>query len=128
MELDDLTMRAYERDSSISLIRGIAARFAQMGADIRGFDAYNVTDVKSGSGLSSSAAFETLVGTIINHGYFSGQADAMEIAKIGQYAENVYYDKASGLLDQSISAVGGFVFLDFLDSLRLLCSVHWIHY
>ncbi len=116
VELDDLTMRAYERDSSISLIRGIAARFAQMGADIRGFDAYNVTDVKSGSGLSSSAAFETLVGTIINHGYFSGQADAMEIAKIGQYAENVYYDKASGLLDQSISAVGGFVFLDFLDS------------
>ncbi len=116
VELADLTVQEQEKSNSISLIRGIAARFTQMGAQIGGFDAYAASDILSGSGLSSSAAFETLVGTIINIGCFEEQASAIEIAKIGQYAENVYYDKKSGLLDQAISSVGGFVFLDFLDS------------
>lgn len=116
VELSDLTIRAEEKGRSVSMIRGIAARFAQMGVNVGGFDAYTVSDVLSGSGLSSSAAFETLVGTIINMKYNDGQTEPVELAKIGQYAENVYYGKGSGLLDQTVCSVGGLVFLDFQDT------------
>lgn len=116
VDLSDLTAQEGEKGSSIAMIRGIASRFAQMGAPIGGFDAYSVSDVLSGSGLSSSAAFETLVGTIIDTRYNDGKAGAIEIAKIGQYAENVYFGKGSGLLDQMVCSVGGFVFLDFKDT------------
>jgi len=116
VSLSDLSVHEEEKGKSIGIIRGIAARFTEMGVPIGGFDAYTVSDVLSGSGLSSSAAFETLIGTIIDIHYNEGKAGAIHIAKIGQYAENVYFGKGSGLLDQMVCSVGGFVFLDFRDT------------
>ena len=116
VDLADLSVHEDEKGTSTALIRGIAARFAEMGVAIGGFDAYSVSDVLSGSGLSSSAAFETLIGTIIDAQYNDHKAGEIEIAKIGQFAENVYFGKGSGLLDQMVCSVGGFVFLDFSDT------------
>ena len=116
VDLSDLSVHEEEKGKSIGIIRGIAARFDEMGVKIGGFDAYSVSDVLSGSGLSSSAAFETLIGTIIDVHYNSCKAGEIEIAKIGQYAENVYFGKGSGLLDQMVCSVGGFVFIDFNDT------------
>ena len=124
IDLDDLDVHENEKGKSIAIVRGIAARFAQMGVKIGGFDAYSVSDVLSGSGLSSSAAFETLVGTIIDVQYNDGKAGEIEIAKIGQYAENVYFGKGSGLLDQMVCSVGGFVFLDFRDAEQPVVEKH----
>lgn len=116
VELDSLEVRKDEYGTSEAIIRGVAAKFAEMGAKVGGFDAYTTSDVLSGSGLSSSAAFENLLGTIIDVHYNGGRAGAVEIAKIGQYAENVYFGKKSGLMDQMVSSVGGFVFIDFSDT------------
>lgn len=116
VELSNLDIHQEEIGKSAALIRGIASKFAGNGVNIGGFDAYTTSDVLSGSGLSSSAAFEVLVGTIIDMYYNAGSAGAVEIAKIGQYAENVYFGKASGLMDQMVSSVGGFVFIDFNDT------------
>ena len=116
VDLSDLSIHEDEKGRSTGIIRGIAARFAQMGVKLGGFDAYTVSDVLGGSGLSSSAAFETLVGTIIDAHYNGCKAGEIEIAKIGQYAENVYFGKACGLLDQMVCSVGGFVFIDFNDA------------
>ncbi|MBQ9248391.1 MAG: galactokinase, partial [Ruminococcus sp.] len=116
VDLSDLSVHEEEKGKSIGIIRGIAARFDEMGVKIGGFDAYSVSDVLSGSGLSSSAAFETLIGTILDVHYNSCKAGEIEIAKIGQYAENVYFGKGSGLLDQMVCSVGGFVFIDFNDT------------
>lgn len=116
VKLDDLGVQSTESGGSQAIIRGVAARFAETGAKPGGFDAYTTSDVLSGSGLSSSAAFENLLGTIIDVHYNGGKAGAVEIAKIGQYAENVYFGKKSGLMDQMVSAVGGFVFIDFSDT------------
>lgn len=124
IDLADLDVHENEKGKSIAIVRGIAARFAQMGVKIGGFDAYSVSDVLSGSGLSSSAAFETLVGTIIDVQYNDGKAGEIEIAKIGQYAENVYFGKGSGLLDQMVCSVGGFVFLDFRDAEQPVVEKH----
>ena len=124
VDLSDLSIHEEEKGKSIGIIRGIAARFAQMGVKIGGFNAYTVSDVISGSGLSSSAAFETLVGTIIDVQYNDGKAGEIEIAKIGQYAENVYFGKGSGLLDQMVCSVGGFVFLDFRDTENPVVEKH----
>lgn len=116
VNLSDLSVQKKEMDSSSALIRGIASRFHEMGVQISGFDAYTTSDVLSGSGLSSSAAFEVLVGTIIDIHYNHGKAGAVEIAKIGQYAENVYFGKKSGLMDQMVSSMGGLVSIDFHDT------------
>ncbi|MCM1165304.1 MAG: galactokinase [Lachnospiraceae bacterium] len=116
VELADLEVKKDEYGTSGAIIRGIAAKFAEMGIKAGGFDAYTTSNVLSGSGLSSSAAFETLVGTILDAHYNGGKAGAIEIAKIGQYAENVYFGKKSGLMDQMVSSVGGFVFIDFADT------------
>ena len=116
IDLSDLSVHEDETGSSKAIIRGIVARFAQMGVKVGGFDAYTISDVISGSGLSSSAAFETLLGTIIDVRYNDCHAGEIEIAKIGQYAENVYFGKGSGLLDQMVCSVGGFVFMDFRDT------------
>ena len=113
VDLSDLSVHSAEKGTSASLIRGIASRFSEIGVNIGGFDAYTVSDVLGGSGLSSSAAFEVLIGTIIDSHYNSGKAGAVEIAKIGQYSENEYFGKKSGLMDQMVSSVGGFVFIDF---------------
>ena len=104
-----------EINSTPALIRGVAARFAQMGCEVRGFDAYCESTVLPGSGLSSSAAYEVLIGTIINHLFFEGKVSQPEIAQIGQYAENVFFGKPCGLMDQTASAVGGLVTIDFAD-------------
>ncbi len=104
-----------EINTTPALIRGVAARFTELGAKVEGFDAYCQSTVLPGSGLSSSAAFEVLVGTIINHLFFDGKVSQPEIAQIGQYAENVFFGKPCGLMDQTASAVGGLVTIDFFD-------------
>ena len=115
VRLDALEPVASEINSTTALIRGVAARFAQMGCKVGGFDAYCESTVLPGSGLSSSAAFEVLIGTIINHLFFDGRVSQPEIAQIGQYAENVFFGKPCGLMDQTASAVGGLVTIDFAD-------------
>lgn len=104
---------ASEVNSTPALIRGVAARFAELGCHVGGFDAYCMSTVLPGSGLSSSAAYEVLIGTIINGLFFDGKVSQTEIAMIGQYAENVYFGKPCGLMDQTASAVGGLVTIDF---------------
>lgn len=115
VSLDDLAVRENEKGSS-EIVRGIVSKFSQLGVKTEGFDLYTTSDVLSGSGISSSAAFETLIGTIIDCHYNDGRAGAVEIAKIGQYAENVYFGKNSGLMDQMVSSVGGLVAIDFKDT------------
>ena len=115
VELSSLTPVDWEINTTPALIRGVAARFVQMGCQVQGFDAYCVSSVLPGSGLSSSAAFEVLIGTILNHLFFDGKVSQPEIAKIGQYAENVFFGKPCGLMDQMASAVGNLVTIDFLD-------------
>lgn len=115
VELADLSVQEGEKGSA-AIVRGIVAKFAEQGVHVGGFDVYSCSDVLSGSGISSSAAFETLIGTIIDTQYNGGAAGAVEIAKIGQYAENVYFGKKCGLMDQMASSVGGLVFIDFEDT------------
>ena len=115
VELDDLSVKDEQKGRSCALIRGIADRFTQLKFNIGGFDAYTVSSVLKGSGLSSSAAFEVLIGSMLNHLYNGGRVDAVEIAKIGQYAENVHFDKPCGLMDQMASSVGGIISIDFAD-------------
>ena len=115
VRLDALEPVAEEVNSTPALIRGVAARFSQLGCKVGGFDAYCESTVLPGSGLSSSAAFEVLIGTIINHLFFDGRVSQPEIAQIGQYAENVFFGKPCGLMDQTASAVGGLVTIDFAD-------------
>lgn len=112
VSLDDLDVHIGEKGSS-EIVRGIAARFKDLGVEISGFDMYTTSNVLGGSGISSSAAFETLIATAIDSYYNNNQIGAVEIAKIGQYAENFYFGKKSGLMDQMVCSVGGFVFLDF---------------
>ena len=106
--------QAGESTHSASLIRGIAEGFRAVGKQIGGFDAYTASDVLRGSGLSSSAAFEMGVAMILNTEYGCG-LDAPALARICQFAENTYFGKPSGLLDQLTSAVGGVLFADFAD-------------
>ena len=115
VSLTELEPVASEINSTPALIRGVAARFVQMGCEVLGFDAYCESTVLPGSGLSSSAAYEVLIGTIINHMFFDAKVSQPEIAQIGQYAENVFFGKPCGLMDQTASAVGGLVTIDFAD-------------
>ncbi len=115
VSLDDLAPREEEKNTSAALVRGVAARIKELGYPLSGFDACATSTVLSGSGLSSSAAYETLVGNIFNHFCCGDKLDPITIAKIGQYAENVYFGKPCGLMDQMGSSVGGAVFIDFND-------------
>ena len=115
VDVKELTPREDEINTTPALIRGVAARFAQLGCEVRGFDAYCESTVLPGSGLSSSAAYEVLIGTIINHLFFEGKVSQAEVAQIGQYAENVFFGKPCGLMDQTASAVGNLVTIDFFD-------------
>ena len=115
VKVTELEPVAAEINTTPALIRGVAARFAELGCNVGGFDAYCESTVLPGSGLSSSAAFEVLVGTIINHLFFEGRVTQPEIAQIGQYAENVFFGKPCGLMDQTASAVGNLVTIDFFD-------------
>ena len=119
INVNELTPKAEEINTTPALIRGVAARFAELGCKVEGFDAYCESTVLPGSGLSSSAAYEVLIGTIMNHLFFEGKASAPQIAKIGQYAENVFFGKPCGLMDQTASAVGNLVTIDFAaDEIR----------
>ena len=115
VDLANLEPVESEINSTPALIRGVAARFTQLGCKVEGFDAYCESTVLPGSGLSSSAAYEVLIGTILNHLFFGGKVSQPEIAQIGQYAENVFFGKPCGLMDQTASAVGNLVTIDFFD-------------
>lgn len=116
IDLDDLSVKEEEKNSTAALIRGVAARFAALGCQVGGFQAVVKSSVLPGSGISSSAAFEVLVGNIINSLFFGDKVSAVEIAQIGQYAENVYFGKPSGLMDQTASSVGNMLTIDFEDT------------
>lgn len=114
----DLEIKDDEEGKSDALIRGVCARFGQLGYKYGGFNAAVTSRVLSGSGLSSSAAYEVLIGTILNYLYNDGKISAVEIAQISQYAENVYFKKPCGLMDQTACSVGGFVQIDFEDTAK----------
>ncbi len=114
----DITSTAFVRDevgTSPSLIRGVAAYLKNNGFTVRGFDAYTINGIPRGSGLSSSAAYEVLIGTIFNHLFNGGGVSPLTVALAGKYAENEYYGKPCGLMDQLTSALGGVVAIDFED-------------
>lgn len=113
--LDDLEKKNKEEGTTHALIRGILSKTKQNGYKIGGFCAFVTSDVLVGAGLSSSAAFETLIGTILSYMYNDGSISAEEIAMIGQYAENVYFGKPCGLMDQMACSVGSLVHIDFAD-------------
>ena len=113
VDLLDAQPKKEEENSSTALIRGVAARMQELGCKLEGFRAYITTTVPGGSGLSSSAAFEILIGTIFNDLYCDNKWTSVELAQIGQYAENVYFGKPCGLMDQTASSVGGVVAIDF---------------
>ena len=115
VELSHLLPVQEETGRSQSLIRGVAAGIAKQGGKVGGFDAYTTSDVLRGSGLSSSAAFEVVIGAVFNGEYNEGRFSAVEIAKISQYAENVFFDKPCGLMDQTASSVGSVITIDFRD-------------
>lgn len=116
VDISDLSPREYENGTSAALIRGMTAIFAENGYKIGGFDAYTTSNVLKGSGLSSSAAFEVLVGCILNHLYNDGAVDAVTIAKFAQRAECDFFGKPCGLMDQMASSVGGFTAIDFANT------------
>ncbi len=116
VDLDDLSPRRDETGTTAALIRGIAARFRELGNSIGGFDACITSDVLIGSGLSSSASVEVLIGTIFNALYNASKIDPITIAKVGQYAENKHFGKPCGLMDQIACAVGGVMTIDFRDA------------
>ncbi len=102
--------------TSEALISGVCAGFEKRGYRVCGYDAYTTSSVLKGSGISSSAAFEVMIGTILNHMVNDGAIPNAILAEIAQFAENVYFGKPSGLMDQTACAVGGFSFIDFEDS------------
>lgn len=112
--LNDLEPVAKERETTAALVRGVAEGFRRRGFKLKGFDACVSSSVQPGGGLSSSAAFEMLIASAINH--ISGcRLDAIELAKIGRFAENIYFGKPCGLMDQLVSASGGVTEMDFAD-------------
>lgn len=115
VDISDPLVHPEESHTSKAIIRGIAASFTEMGYGVGGFDAYTTSDVLSGSGLSSSAAFEVLIGTLISQTFCSDRESPLKIAQIGQLVENRYFGKPCGLMDQAASSIGGFVSIDFCD-------------
>jgi galactokinase len=115
MDLNDTEKREAELETTAALIRGVAAGLKDKGYKLGGFEAYITSDVLMGAGMSSSAAFESLIGTIISGLYNDGKVSSVDIAKIGQYAENVYFGKPCGLMDQMACSVGGLIYIDFKD-------------
>ncbi len=115
VDLSDLSVHPEESGRSPALVRGVCKGFLNYGYKIGGFDAVTASKVLSGSGLSSSAAYEVLVGAMLNYLYNDGKVDAVTIAKIAQYAENEYFGKPCGLMDQTACSVGSFVTIDFKD-------------
>lgn len=115
VDITDLSVKSEESGRSPALVRGVCQGFLNYGYKIGAFDAVTASKVLSGSGLSSSAAYEVLIGTMLNYLYNDGKVDAVTIAKIAQYAENEYFGKPCGLMDQMACSVGSFVTIDFND-------------
>lgn len=113
ISLEVSSVREEEKETTTALIKGIVAGFKERNYAVGGFCAYVTSDVLIGAGLSSSAAFETLIGTILSGLYNDMQISPVEIAMIGQYAENVYFGKPCGLMDQMACSVGNLVYIDF---------------
>lgn len=116
IDLNDLEPHDDEHETTISLVRGVTAEIKKAGFDVKGFNVCITSDVPGGSGISSSAAFEVLFGEVLNGLFCGNQHSPVTLAKIGQYAEQHYFGKPSGLMDQTASAVGGFVAIDFKDT------------
>lgn len=116
VDITDLSPNENEYGKSASMIKGVISRLNDLGYKVGGFNACTTSDVMGGSGLSSSAAFEVLIGNIVSYLFNDGVIDAVEIAKAAQYSENVFFGKPSGLLDQMASSVGTFVNIDFEDT------------
>lgn len=112
---DNIEYCENEKNSAKALIKGVCNGFKDRGYKYGGFVAYTTSNVLKGSGISSSAAFEVLLCTILNHLYNDGKVDAVTVAQISQFAENKYFGKPCGLLDQTASSVGGFITIDFAD-------------
>lgn len=115
IDINILEPQINEVEKSASLVRGVAARFKELGYNIGGIDCVTVNNVLKGSGMSSSASFEVLVGTMLNYLYNDGKISPVEIAKIAQFAENKFFGKPCGLMDQMACSVGSFVQIDFCD-------------
>ena len=115
INLEDLEIKKAEEGTSEALIRGVCARLKELGYNVGGFNAFITSDILMGAGLSSSAAFETIIGTIISGLYNDMTIDPVVIAQVGQYAENVYFGKPCGLMDQCASSVGSLINIDFND-------------
>ena len=113
LDISDLSMREAEKGTTAGLVRGVLAGLAEQGFKVGGFKTYIKSDVPAGSGLSSSAAFEVLIGRIISGLYNDDSISYVELAKVGQFAENVYYGKPCGLMDQIACASGKTVYIDF---------------
>lgn len=126
VDLSQLEMVEQEKFTSIALVRGVCYRMKQLGYEVQGFSASMNSRVPTGSGLSSSAAFEVMIVHILNHLYNDGRIDPILNAQISQFAENEYFGKPSGLMDQTTCAVGGFVTIDFKDSSKPV--VHKVNY
>lgn len=118
VNIDDISKKAEEEGTTLALIKGVLAGCRDRGFKIGGFNAYITSDVLGGSGLSSSAAFETVIGNILSHLYNDSSIDAVTIAIIGQYAENVYFGKPCGLMDQMACSVGSLCHIDFINPTR----------
>ena len=116
IEIDDLKKKEEELETSEGLIRGVCARYLELGYKIGGFEAYMTSEVLQGSGLSSSAAFEVIVGTVLSGLYNQMSIDPVTIAQVGQYSENVYFGKPCGLMDQCACSVGSLIHIDFKDN------------
>ncbi len=115
VDLKDLELREGEAGTSAGLIRGMAYGLKKNGHEVGGFSAYVTSDVLNGAGMSSSAAFEVLVGTILSGLYNNMEISSVEIAQVAQYAENVFFGKPCGLMDQMACSVGGLIHIDFAD-------------
>ena len=115
IDLSDLTARKEEENTSAAILRGECAAFVQRGAALSGLDVYISSNVPKGSGVSSSAAFEVLIGVILNDLFMTEKVSPIAIAQIGQWAENVYFGKPCGLMDQMASSVGNIITIDFAD-------------
>ena len=115
IDLNDLEARKEEENTTAALLRGECAAFTQRGAKLAGLDIYISSNVPKGSGVSSSAAFEVLIGVILNDCFMTEKVSPIAIAQIGQWAENVYFGKPCGLMDQMASSVGNIITIDFAD-------------
>lgn len=113
IDVNDLDIRENETGDTASLVRGVLKGLKDRGYKIGGFNAYTTSEVLIGSGLSSSAAFENVIGAIVSGLFNDNKIDSVTLAQVSKFAENVYFKKPCGLMDQMASSVGGLIYVDF---------------